>query len=375
MSRILVDLLGYTGNRGGTETYVRALMAGLPQRLPNSEFVALANRPSADAVRAFFPGDVHAVRWVGRDRASWAMGAIAATARVARRVGADMIWCPSNFGPVMSTTTPLVVTVHDAIYDEVRGKGVARLTRAVTSWLMRRSARSASAILTVSDSAKTSISSQFGVSLARIRRVYNGASLPPDERPDPQRAARLGIPADRAVILSTGNRMPHKNFVGLLAALALIAEHERPYVVIPGSHGSDPLAETVEALGLENDVLLPGWVDDDTLESLYSRADLYVCPSLAEGFGLPVVDALIRGCPVLANDIPALREVGGDFVFYANVSDHSAFAHAIQNRISSPAASQQVAAGRDHASQFTWDASVAGVAAVFEDVLARRSTE
>tara|TARA_R100000365_G_C2746400_1_gene75685 strand:+ start:732 stop:1859 length:1128 start_codon:yes stop_codon:yes gene_type:complete len=375
MSRILVDLLGYTGDRGGTETYVRALMSRIPALMPGSEFIALANRPSAAAVEAFFPGSVRVVPWAGRDRATWALGAISATSRVAKRVGADLIWCPSNFGPITGTHAPLIVTVHDVIYDEVRGSGLSRLSRAITSWLMGRTARESDLVLTVSDSAASSISARLSVSESRIRRVYNGASGLPRNPPDPHLATLAGVPSDRRVVLSTGNRMPHKNFVGLLTALTRIDEADRPFAVIPGSHGTDPLAAAVARLGLEKDVLLPGWVEQDVLEAFYARANLYVCPSLAEGFGLPVLDAMARGCPVLANDIPVLREIGGAFVSYADARDVTEFAAAIRTCASIDPSDEWLAGGRQRASGFSWDATAAGVAATFESALTQGRAE
>lgn len=82
-------------------------------------------------------------------------------------------------------------------------------------------------------------------------------------------------------------------------------------------------------------MILPGWVSDTQLEALYAVASLYACPSLVEGFGLPVVDAMRRGVPVLANDIPVLREVGGDLAAYADATDPAAFGAAIETALAS----------------------------------------
>ncbi|MFG6445050.1 glycosyltransferase family 4 protein [Microbacterium sp. P07] len=372
--RILVDLLGFTGSRGGTETYARELLVRLPALLPDATFAALTGRVGAERVRGFFPGAVHALPWVRDDAVSWAVGAVAGTELFARRNGADLVWAPANFGPVFRGT-PRVVTVHDAIYDEVRGSVGERVMRAATSTLMRRSATTADRVITVSRSAATAIRTHLGVAPDRISVVHNG-SRDPRPQPDPRATvARLRLPANRPILLSTGNRMPHKNFEGLLAAIAEIPRDRRPVAVIAGGREGDPLRATVDRLGLEDDVILPGWVSDEELEALYQVADLYVCPSLAEGFGLPVVDAMRREVPVLAHDIPVLREVGGDAARYSDARSPRTFAAAIVAALQTAPGEAQRREAADWAARFTWDAAAQGTAAVLTEIIrSRRNT-
>lgn len=367
-TRILVDLLGYTGERGGTETYVRQLLTRLPPLLPDVELIALANRAGAEQVRSFFPGDVVVARGVGASAASWALGEILLAEFHARRVGAGLLWAPANFGP-LRRGVPRVVTVHDVIYHEVPGSLGERLTRSITARLAERTARTADAVITISESAAAAIRQRLRVPSDRIRVVPNGSATPPATPPAIDVRAQLGIPAGRPVVLSTGNRMPHKNFEGLLRAIAEIPEQSRPVSVIPGSHGPDPLAATVAELGLEDDVILPGWVSADELEALYALAAVYACPSLAEGFGLPVVDALRRGCRVVAHDIPVLREVGGTAARYADATDAAAFGTAIADALTAAADPERDSSARAWAASFTWDKAAEGTAAVLRDAL------
>lgn len=366
--RVLVDLLGFTGSRGGTETYVRELLPRLAERLPDVRFAALTGRAGTDRVSAFFPGAVQTLPWVGADPATWALGTVAGTEVAGRRARADLIWAPANFGPVLRGL-PRVVTVHDAIYDEVRGGLAQRAQRAVTSTLMRRSARSADRVITVSHAAAASIGRHLGVPADRISVVHNGSSAP---RPvDDPRAelASFAFPSGRPIVMSVGNRMPHKNFRGLLEAVATLPAGDRPVTVVAGSSLPDPLADDVARLGLQQDVVLPGWVSDAQLEALFQVADLYVCPSLVEGFGLPVVDALRRSVPVLANDVPVLREVGGDAARYADATDAAAFGAAISAAISAPTDAGRRAEAKDWAARFTWDDAADGTAHVLDSVL------
>lgn len=368
MARIVVDLLGYTGTRGGTETYARELLSRLPTHLPDVDFVALANRAGAREIGGFFPGDIHTVGWVGEGRIGWAAAEVAAVDRAARRVSAALVWSPANFGPVTSRVRR-IVTIHDAIYHEVPGGIADRVLRAGSSWLMTRSARSADGILTVSHAAARAVREHMGVDERRITVVHNGSSTPHPPS-DPWTALRaLEVPSNRPVLLSLGNRMPHKNFEGLLAALAEIDPAERPLAVLPGGRARDPLHGHVERLALTSDVLLTGWISDEQVEALYAVAALYVCPSLVEGFGLPVVDALRRGCAVLANDIPVLREVGGDVAEYVDARNPRELALHISRLVAQQDDSARRAARIAWASQFTWDAAAAGTARAIRELL------
>lgn len=374
--RVAVDLLYLTGKRGGTETYARQLLPRMAALLPDVELVGLTNTRGREAVERWFPGPLHTLRLSGDNRPVWAAAETFVVDRLAARGGADLMWCPANFGP-RARRTPTLVTVHDVIAWDFPNPEVSRVTQAVTSGIIGRAARSATRLLTGSEDARDAITRVLGVPASRITVVPHGSA---DPRPGVDVAAEiagLGLADGRPTVLSTGNRMPHKNFDGLLRALALIPAERRPRLVVTGSHGDDPLAPLVEELGLGADVTLLGWVTADQLEALYQSATLYACPSLAEGFGLPVIDAMKRGTPVLVADIGALREVGGDAARYASPTDPAAMAAGIEALLADPAERERLRqAGLARAAQFTWDRSAAltadAVRLTLEDVAAAR---
>jgi glycosyltransferase involved in cell wall biosynthesis len=262
------------------------------------------------------------------------------------------------------------MTVHDLIYHEIAGGVGQRAVRHVTSDLLARAARTADAVITGSESAASDIRRHIGVEAAAITVIPHGtvdASAPDDPWME---LAALGIDSNRPIVLRTGNRLPHKNFEGLLRAVALLPPAERPLTVIPGSHGHDQLAPVVAMLGLDDDVVLPGWITSTQLEALYAVAAVYVCPSLAEGFGLPIIDAMRRGCLVLANDVPVLREVGGDAALYADATVASSFAAGLRAALASADATARRAAGMEWSRTFTWEASARATADVFRKTLA-----
>jgi glycosyltransferase involved in cell wall biosynthesis len=374
--RVAVDLLYLTGKRGGTETYARQLLPRMAALLPEVELVGLTNTLGREAVERWFPGRLHTLPLSGDNRPVWAAAETFAVDRVAARGRADLVWCPANFGP-RARRVPTLVTVHDVIAWDFPNPEVSRVTQAVTSGIIGRAARSATRLLTGSEDAREAITRVLGVPASRITVVPHGSA---DPRPGVDVATEvdgLGLADGRPLVLSTGNRMPHKNFDGLLRALALIPAERRPRLVVTGSHGDDPLAPLVEELGLAADVVLLGWVTADQLEALYQSATLYVCPSLAEGFGLPVIDAMKRGTPVLVADIGALREVGGDAARYASPTDPAAMAAGIEALLADPAERERLRqAGLARSAQFTWDRSAEltaeAVRLTLEDVAAAR---
>lgn len=367
--RILIDLLGFTGSRGGTETYAREICRRLPAAMPDGAFVAVTGRAGADRVRNFFPGAVHVVRWVGSDRVSWAAGEVFAADLIARRLGADLVWTPANMGPIVRGRRR-VSTVHDATYHEGGGSVITSAVRRITAWLMGRTARTADAVISGSEAAADNVARHMGIPRDSIRIVPHGTNEPAAPSDPWSQLAALGVGADRPIVLSTGNRLPHKNFEGLIRAVAQLPAEERPLTVVTGGGADDPLVALVAELGLDRDVVLLGWVTTGQLESLYGVASLYVCPSTAEGFGLPVIDAMRRGCRVLANDIPVLREVGGDASLYADALNPIVLAEAISGALAAAPDDERVVAGRLWSEQFTWDRSAASTAAVFASVLA-----
>ncbi len=366
-----VDLLYFTGKRGGTETYVRRVLPTIAARSPELDLVAIANTTAAPTLRDWFPGEVRTLPIDGEFRPLWALAEYVAVAPAAARADADLLWCPANFGPP-GGRVPRLVTLHDAIAFEHPNPQVSGATRAVTADVVRRAARGASHLLTDSEDAAAAIVRSLGIDRSRITPVALAGSVPTPVDDPAGHLAELGLQPGRPLVLSTGNRLPHKNFDGLLRAVATIPAEERPQVAITGSHGPDPLRALVAALGLESDVHLLGWVSHEQLESLYQVANVYVCPSLVEGFGLPVLDAMARGTAVLANDIAVLREVGDSAARYADARDPEAFGVALRSLLSDADTRRAMhAAGIVRAGQFSWHRAAEQTGDVILDVLAR----
>ncbi|TFB91262.1 glycosyltransferase family 1 protein [Cryobacterium algoricola] len=383
MSLVLVDLLFFTGKKGGMESYVRELYSRLRPTDLNLTFVALASTELAATDTSWFPGEVVDSGISGEDRVAWARGELFSVARFARRLGADLIHCPANLGPVYSRI-PVLLTVHDLLPFR-HPEYVPGAYSVVLRTMIRVAARGARRVLTVSTASRADIVSYLHVPEARIDVVPLAGKpfLPrPAEPVASQPAARESAEDQTAVaevarlprqLLAVGNRMPHKNFPLLLEALALVPADARPRLVVTGSHGDDPLAPVVARLGLDSWVSLRGWLGADELDRLYAESTMVVFPTLFEGFGLPVLEAMSRGCPVVCSSIPVLHEVAGDSAVYVSPLDAPTLAASITTLLGDPAELRRRSAlGLARAATFSWERTARQTEASIQRALAAR---
>ena len=167
-------------------------------------------------------------------------------------------------------------------------------------------------------------------------------------------------------------KRPHKNLERLFEAVAAIAPERRPVVVIPGypTPYEAQLRERGRELGVLDDVRLLDWVSGPELEGLYALADVFVFPSLHEGFGLPVLEAMRRGVPVACSDRSSLPEVAGDAALLFDPGDARAITAAIERVLGDRAEAARLrAAGIARAALFTWAATARGTVASYERAL------
>jgi glycosyltransferase involved in cell wall biosynthesis len=175
--------------------------------------------------------------------------------------------------------------------------------------------------------------------------------------PEAELRARHAL-GDRPIALTVAAKRPHKNLPRLLEALALIPAERRPLLVAPGygTFHDDELTALVARLGIAADVRLLGWVDDAELEGLYAAAALFVLPSLYEGFGLPVLEAMARGVAVACSDRGSLREIAGDAALVFDPEQPQSIADAIERVLGDDALAARLReAGHAHAAGFTWE--------------------
>jgi glycosyltransferase involved in cell wall biosynthesis len=198
----------------------------------------------------------------------------------------------------------------------------------------------------------------LGVAAAKIDVVPLGLGGVARAEPLDARAVRARFElGERRVLLSLSAKRPHKNLLALIGALARIAAEERPVLVLPGypTAHEQALRERAASVGVAEDVRFPAWVSAEEVEGLWALADAFVFPSLYEGFGLPVLEAMARGVPVACANASSLPEVAGDAALLFDPRDESEIAAAVRRLLDDDALREQLRArGLARVKEFTW---------------------
>ena len=337
--RVGVDATSWV-NRRGYGRFARNAVGRLIELDRDATYLLYVDEPSAPAVDV--PAGAEAVVVpVGQAQAGAAAAGSSRSVRdllrlgrAVRSSGLDAFLFPSvyTYFPVLGV--PTVVGVHDLIADTLPELTFAnRRTRGLWQLKERVAIRRARRLFTVSESSRRAIAARLGVEPGGLTVVPEAPAPVFYPRGDDRTAAELkalGLGATEPFLLFAGGISPHKNLETLLDAFAAVrqSEAEPPRLVAVGDLESDSflsaaaaVKERVADLGLEGHVVFPGYVADETLASLYSAATAVVIPSLAEGFGLPAVEAAACGAPTVLSDLPAHRETLGDAALYFRPTD------------------------------------------------------
>lgn len=344
------------GETGGMETYARELIPALVRARPDVRFTAFVSR-EACAAGGPWAELVECVRVPvdARRRGEWVMGEQLLLPRIAARRGVDILHSLASTAPVRGRFRR-VVTIHDLIYRiypeahfGLRSKGMALLVPLAA----RRSHR----VIAPSQSTRDDLMRLLGLPAAKIDVVPEGTSAARAEAtPEKELRARYSL-GDRTVVLTTSAMRPHKNLRRLLDAWVLLPADRRPVLVLPGystEHERELRAYAAD-LGVAGDTHFLGWVSSADLEGLFGLASCFVFPSLYEGFGLPVLEAMARGLPVACSDRGALREVAGDAARIFDPESPRSIADAVEELVHDVSTRARLrAAGLERASKFTW---------------------
>jgi glycosyltransferase involved in cell wall biosynthesis len=222
-------------------------------------------------------------------------------------------------------------------------------------------AREADAVLTISEAAKRDIVERFGVREDKVRVTYPGTGAQLREVPAEEARSHVAnaFGVDAPFVLFVSTLEPRKNVPGLVRAFDRIAAEVPHHLVLAGQLGwnTGPILDAIDAARHADRIHRIGYTDDEALSALYCAADLFVFPSFYEGFGLPVLEAMSVGCPVVTSNNSALPEVGGDAAQYVEAGDDEALAAAITALLNDETERNAMAErGRGQAARFTWRA-------------------
>lgn len=366
--RLGINARFLTQNITGVQRYARELTGELVKLL-NPEWIRLMAPESAPPMYAgvkvhryrygnVFPGHV------------WEQVVLP----IAIRNRCDILLCPGNTGPVAVTNQ--IVVIHDmAVFSRPNGFNphFVRWYRMLLPRLARRVRR----IITVSEFSRQEILKHLQVSLEKVVVASNGVSerfMPVSDEATAFRKIK-NLP-DRFV-LGLASRAPNKNFTGLLHAWHILSHKEKfqdVWLVIAGGASrtllTDQTDTTVKKLPRVCDV---GYVDDNDLPSLYSAAEVFVFPSFYEGFGLPPLEAMACGTPVVVSNVASLPEVVGDAGVYVDPYDVNDIAHGIYRVLTDEDLRLQLRKkGLERAKLFTWKKTAQQTLEVLKEVIVQQ---
>jgi glycosyltransferase involved in cell wall biosynthesis len=359
------------GETGGMETYARELIAALREEGDIRLTAFLSREAAGDSSAPWTEIPCVTVPVDARSRPQWVRGEQQLLPGLARREGVELVHSLASTAPFWGRFKR-VVSIHDVIY-RIYPEAHAGIRGRAMGVIVPVAARRSDRILVPSRSTREDLTSRLHLSPSKIDVIPYGVRLPPAVSRDPEPLrARLEL-GTRRVALTVSAKRPHKNLVRLLEALALIPRERRPVLLLPGypTPWEDELRERARALRIVDDTRFLGWVSEDELEELYAVADCFVFPSLYEGFGLPVLEAMARGVPVACSDRGSLGEVAGDAARVFDPEQPTSIADSIEAILADPEeAGRLVVAGRERAALFTWQRTAHGTADVYRRTLA-----
>jgi glycosyltransferase involved in cell wall biosynthesis len=285
----------------------------------------------------------------------------------------DVLFVPAHVLPLVHPKRS-AVTVHDLGF-AAHPEAHTRFQRWYLGWSTRFNARSAARVVADSQATRGDLERLYGIPPERIAVAYPGRdeTLGPVTEPAELGAMREQLGLRGPYLLYVGTLQPRKNLSRLVEAFAMAAGGLDPamHLVLAGRQGwlSEPILTQIRVSGLQGRVLLPGYMPAQHLAALYSAATAFVYPSLYEGFGLPVLEAMACGTPVLCSDSSSLPEVAGDAALLVDPTDTAAMASALI-QIAENGGLRQILVKRGfrQVQQFSWQRCAREVLAVLEEV-------
>ena len=339
------DVLGR--QRTGDESYVLALLSELPQLDDELRFAAVTRHPGR------VPDGVAAIELSARSqpwRMSWLLP------RLLRRLKPAVVHFQHVVAP--GTSSPVVVTVHDLSFERYPELMGAR-DRFFFRTMVPRSVRRADRVLAVSEQTKRDLIEYYGVDERKVMVTPNGV----DETFSPEGPARDGQP----YLLFVGALQARKDPLVAIEALSLADSDLGLVLVGPDKGAASEARRTVAHLGLKGRVEFAGHVEQQELAALYRGAEAFVFPSRYEGFGLPVLEAMASGTPVVATSVGAIPEVAGDAAVLVGPGDPVALADGIERALADR--DRLVRAGLERARLYSWTTTAERTVAVYRELL------
>ncbi len=375
--RVGLNLVFLGERAGGAGRYASELPPALLAAEPDSELHVFVSRDA--------PSSLREAEWSARVK--WVtlpvrlsgpplhvLAQFAALPALARMRGLDVLHSPANTGPATTPGVASVISLLDLIWlhRAQEWESSAHVQRRM-GVLVRYCLRHVDRVFAISHAAAEDFVATLGVPRDRIDVTPLGVS-PPSVAPVAERELRERLSlGDARVLLCVAQKRPYKNLHALVQALPALAPDV--VLVLPGSptEYERELRDRAERLGVSGRVRFPDWLSDGELEGLYALSDAFALPSLIEGFGIPVLEAMIRGVPVACANVAALPEVAGDAALLFDPTDQDQITQSLKRLLEDRAlAGELVARGHRRAREFTWRRTGTASLAGYRRALAQR---
>ena len=363
--RVAIDARALLAQKTGIGTYTRGIAEGLAA-VPGIEVGLFSPRPLSDSDRAG-PWSVHT------DHHPFGMlWAQTTLPRRCARWNADVLLAALTIGPSL-TTLPFVSVVHDlTAWTHPEWHAQRTLIGFVPLW--ERTAERAARFICVSHTTARELLTRYPETRPRVRTISNGVDAeftPAPDGPSAEKTRRRYASGSR-YMLYLGTLEPRKNVETLVMACERLwaQRRSRPDLVLAGGMGwrTGPLHRRIARSAFRDKIHLAGYAPRDVTRELYRAAEVFIYPSLQEGFGLPVAEAMACGVPVVASTADALREVAGDSALYAEPGDAAEFARQIERALEDgPTRERLRRGGPERAAAFSWRSAAQDTAAVLEE--------
>lgn len=284
----------------------------------------------------------------------------------------DILWCPHFNVPIFGVKAKsIITTIHD-VYHLTPDASISYLKKIYAKILFRNAVQKSSMILTVSEFSKSEILKYTHINSKKIEVVYGGINKTLFRNSTSNSSIKL--PQD--FILYVGNIKPHKNLIVLLKAYAAFSEEFRSkyqLVFIGKKEGFLTEDNTIQKFINNNDlqkhITFTGYLEDSEIPKIYKRADLFVFPSLYEGFGLPILEAIASQTKVITSNAASLPEVGGEAVIYFDPKNYLQLAELIKSNIDNSSNDDFLFfQGEKQLEKFSWENAIEKHLAAFKKI-------
>ncbi len=349
--RIGIDAGPMAARRAGVGQYAVKLISHLVRLAPEEEFVLYRTGP--------WSGSAESAEWGAHVRV---VSAPKLLLHARSRLDRLDVYHGTNYRLRGAGRRGTVLSIHDLAAERLPGVIRRRVGVRLASEKTRRAAHRATYVIVPSEHTARDVAEVMGVPRERIEVIAYGVGEEyyPERAPGVREALRRrhGLPLERYV-LCVGTLEPRKNLPALIAAFGRLPRARRSHcLVLAGSPGwrTQEIYNAIDRFGLAGAVVMPGYLSADELRRLYSYADLFVFPSLYEGFGLPPLEAMACGAPVITSNRASLPEVVGDAALQIDPGDPGALAEAMTAVLDDESLAASLRErGFDRVKRFSWE--------------------